>query len=78
MAVIPKELDEQIVNDPSKDYPILVTLKNEILPPLLLNKGKFVMANKIFSAKMTGSEIQKLKNETEIEAIEPDMEVGML
>lgn len=78
MAIISGELSEQINNDPNKDYSVLITLKNDALPTTLTDKGKFVMANKIFSATMSGREIQKLENETEIEAIEPDMEMGIL
>jgi hypothetical protein len=51
---------------------------NETLPESLANKGNFVMANKIFSAKISGTEIKQLLNEAEIDAIEPDMEMSVL
>lgn len=82
MATISKELNEEIAKNPGKDYSVLITLKDEVkdeeLPPDLENKGKFIMGNKIFSAKMSGEEIQRLENQSQIEAIEPDMQMGIM
>lgn len=78
MPIIPDDLNDQIRNNPEKDYSVLITLKNEVLPPSLKNKGKFVMGNKIYSANINGKELQSLSNDSEIEAIEPDVEMGVL
>jgi hypothetical protein len=78
MAVITKELNEQISENPGMDYSVLIVLKDENLPSSLVNKGQFIMENKIFSAKISGAEIQNLRDNTSIEAIEPDMEMTTL
>jgi hypothetical protein len=78
MAIIPDDLSEQVSKNPSMDYSVLITLKEDGLPSALLNKGKFIMDNKIYSARISGAEIQSLRNDTKVEAIEPDMEMGIL
>ncbi len=78
MATIPEELNEKISKNPEDDYSVLITLKDEKLPPALENKGKFIMGNKIFSAKISGKEIQQFADHAQIDAIEPDMEMGIL
>ena len=78
MATIPPELNEKISKDPDKDYSVLITLKDENLPSALESKGKFIMGNKIFSAKMSGKEIQQFSNHAQIDAIEPDTEMSIL
>jgi hypothetical protein len=78
MASIRNDLKEQILQNPNKEFSVLITLMNETLPESLANKGNFVMANKIFSAKISGTEIKQLLNEAEIDAIEPDMEMSVL
>ena len=78
MATIPNTLADLISNNPDKELPVLITLKEETLPPSLNNKGRFIMENKIFSAKISGREIVDLKDDPRIEAIEPDMEMQVL
>jgi hypothetical protein len=78
MADISKFFDEQVSSNPEKEYSVLITLKNDKLPSRLLGKGEFVMADTIFSARISGKEIQSLKNDDEIEAIEPDEAMGIL
>ena len=78
MAVIHQDLNERISKNPENDYPVLITLKDETLPKALENKGKFILGHKIYSATMSGKEIQHLANQSQIEAIEPDVEMGML
>jgi len=78
MPSIHPELDQQTRQHPQTDYSVLITLKGTALPAALGNKGKFVLANKVFSARISGQEIQSLAANDEIEAIEPDMEMGTL
>ena len=78
MANISSDLEEQIRQAPHNNYSVIITLKGEQLPPALEHKGKFVMANKIYSARMSGEEIESLKSNSEIEAIEADAEMGIL
>ncbi|MCW3080913.1 hypothetical protein [Segetibacter sp.] len=78
MADISKFFEEQVSSNPEKEYSVLITLKNDKLPSRLLGKGEFVMADTIFSARISGKEIQSLKNDDEIEAIEPDEAMGIL
>jgi len=78
MSFIQPELKQQIQQHPQENYAVLITLKGSSLPAALSNKGKFVFADKIFSARISGQEIQSLADNKEIEAIEPDKELGML
>jgi hypothetical protein len=78
MAVIPDQFNKEISTDPGKDYSVLIVLKDGHLPSSLSGKGQFIMADKIFSAKISGSDIQNLRDDTSIEAIEPDMEMTIL
>jgi len=78
MPSIHPELNQQTRQHPQTDYSVLITLKGSSLPAALNNKGKFVLANKVFSARISGQEIQSLAGNDEIEAIEPDMEMGTL
>lgn len=78
MAIISTGLNEQLAANPNGEYSVLITLKNETLPSRLKDKGKFILPNKIFSARISGVEMQELKNESEIEAIELDAEMGIL
>ncbi len=78
MATIPEELNEKISKNPDNDYSVLITLKDENLPPALKDKGNFIMGNKIFSAKISGKEIKQFADHSQIDAIEPDMEMGIL
>jgi len=78
MAVIHQSLNEQVKSNPQASYPVLITLKGTALPPELANKGKFIFTNKIFAARLSGQEIQSYAKNKEIEAIEPDTEMGLL
>lgn len=78
MANISSDLEEKIRQAPENDYSVIITLKGEQLPAALEHKGKFVMANKIYSARVSGKEIESLKTNSEIEAIEADAEMGIL
>jgi len=78
MSFIQPELRQQIQQNPQENYAVLITLKGNSLPAALSNKGKFVFADKIFSARISGQEIQSLADNTEIEAIETDREMGIL
>ena len=78
MVFIQPELKHQAQLHPQADYAVLITLKGSTLPTALAGKGQFVMANKIFSARISGQEIQSIANNEEIEAIEPDSEMGIV
>jgi hypothetical protein len=78
MAVIPDELNKQTSDNPATDYSVLIVLKDGNLPSSLSGKGQFIMADKIFSATISGKEIQNLRDEASIEAIEPDAEMTTL
>jgi hypothetical protein len=78
MGVIRDDLNEQISTNPGMDYSVLIVLKEGVLPPSLVQKGRFVMDNKIFSATISGAEIQSLGNDAAVEAIEPDVEMTTL
>jgi hypothetical protein len=78
MPNITPELKDQIVQAPEKEFSVIIVLKGDQLPPALENKGKFIMSNQIFSARLNGKEIQSLQHDPLIEGIESDMEMGML
>jgi hypothetical protein len=78
MASISPDLEEQIKQAPQNDYSVIITLKGEQLPSALEHKGKFIMANKIYSATISGKEIESLIGNSEIEAIEADTEMHAL
>ena len=78
MAVIHQSLNEQVKSNPQASYPVLITLKGTALPPELANKGKFIFTNKIFAARLSGQEIQSYAHNDQIDAIEPDAEVGTM
>lgn len=78
MAFISPDFDRQIQQKPQAVYPVLITLKGSSLPPGLSGKGKFILAGKVFSARISGQEIQSFVHHNEIEAIEPDVEMGTM
>lgn len=75
MAFVHPELNHQARLHPQTNYSVLITLKGTTLPSELTGKGQFVLANKIFSATISGQEIQSFANNEEVEAIEPDAEM---
>ena len=78
MATISSPLKEQIEQSPQQDFSVIITLKGDALPPVLESKGKFIMGKQLFSATLNGKEIQSLESNAQIEAIEADMEMGIV
>ena len=78
MASISPELDLQIQQNPAEIYAVLITLNGSCLPESLKGKGQFVLADKIFSAKLSGVEIRGLIHDVMVDAIEADTEMHML
>ena len=78
MAFLPPELNHETRLHPQATYSVLITLKGSSLPQELTNKGKFVLAGKVFSARISGQEIQSYAHNDQIDAIEPDAEVGTM
>lgn len=78
MAYIPEEFYQRTQDQPQNKYPVLITLGENGLPPSLEGKGRFVMADKIYSAQVSGTELQQLRQDNDIEAIEPDVEMHIL
>ena len=78
MAYIPEDFHQRIQENPQNNYPVLITLKEKNLPQLLEGKGQFVLENKIYSAQVTGQDIQSLSQHSDIESIEPDVEMHIM
>lgn len=75
MTYISPELYQRIQEHPEGQYAVLITLKGEGLPRELENRGRFIMADTILSATLSGQEIRDLVNRKGIEAIESDVEM---
>lgn len=78
MAFINPELAQQMQENPQAQYSVIITLKGGPLPQELTGKGKFIMGDQLFSATLNGEEIQSFIHHAQVEAIEPDREMGIL
>lgn len=75
MAYLSPELYQRIQEHPEGHYAVLITLRGGVLPRELENRGRFIMADTVFSATLSGTEVQDLARREEIDAIEADIEM---
>ena len=79
MPYIDPSLQQQLSGSEGLKCKVLITLKDEAkLPDLLINKGHFVLQDKIFAASVTAADFDKLANDVAIDAIEPDGEMHIM